>query len=218
MTFRCAAFAFLFLVVPATLAHAQIKRPIAPFVFDIRAFYAPLGQDPTTAGNLGLQVTDLPTRGLGGVAGLHLYPLRRKTFALGIGAEYLLARGRRTPEPDDSTTPPTPSTKPIVEQRLTSFTPQLSLNFGHREGWSYLTAGSGPMTFETFTGTVAPLEKPLKKNTINMGGGARWFATPHIAFTFDVRYYLTRPLEQTPSHPGRQRNRIRVLSAGISIR
>lgn len=215
MTLRRALFALLLSVVPATFAHAQVKRPIAPYVFDIRAFYSPLGQDPTTASNLDLLVTDLPSRGLGGVAGLHLYPLRRKTFAFGIGAEYLLARGRKVPEPDDSTTPPT---KPIVEQRLMSFTPQLSLNFGHREGWSYLTAGTGPMTFETFTGTIAPLEKPLRKNTINMGGGARWFATPHVAFTFDVRYYLTRPIEETPSHPGRQRNRIRVLSAGISIR
>ena len=199
-------------------AQAQIKRPIGAYVIDVRAFFTPLGQDPTTAGDLGLATTDLPTRGLGGLAGLHLYPLRRESFALGLGVEYLLARGRKTPVADPKSDPPVVPTTPVVEQRLVNLSPQVSLNFGHRDGWSYLTAGMGPLSFETFTGTVAPQELPEKKNTINMGGGARWVIASHVAFTFDVRFYLTRPAAETPAHPGRDRSRLRVLSAGISLR
>ena len=35
---------------------------------------------------------------------------------------------------------------------------ELSLNFGHRDGWSYLSAGMGPLRFETFEGERAPAE------------------------------------------------------------
>lgn len=198
----------------ASVAHAQVQRPIAPYVLDLRGFYTGLGQDLTTASNLGVAASELPSRGLGGVLGLHVYPLRRATFAFGIGGELLLARGRaQQREPATGAPVGLP-----IEQRLVSLSPQLSLNFGRREGWSYLTAGMGPLSFETFQGTVAPADLPPKNNTINMGGGARWFASPHVAFTFDVRFYLTRPEEIVGSYPGRARNRLRVLSAGISIR
>ena len=29
--------------------------------------------------------------------------------------------------------------------------------------------------------------------TINYGGGARWFAKAHVAFSFDVRFYAINP-------------------------
>lgn len=208
--------AILFALLTGSQAWAQIRQPIPRFTVDLRGFYTGLGQDARTASELGVTINDMPKRGLGGVAGVHFYPLRGERMALGLGAEYLLARGRQTPEPPTGQT--VLPTTTIVEQRLVSLSPQLSLNFGHRDGWSYLTAGMGPLGFETFTGAVAPSEPPEKKNTINMGGGARWFAASHVAFTFDVRFYLTRPADRTPFHPGRDRNRLRVLSAGISIR
>jgi hypothetical protein len=198
----------------AQLAHAQVQQPISPYVIDLRGFYSGLGQDLTTAANLGVPAINLPKRGLGGVLGLHVYPLRTKVFALGLGGEFLLARGRA--QEKDATTGD-PVGLPI-EQRVVSLSPQISLNFGHRGGWSYLTAGMGPLSFETFEGTIAPADAPPKKNTINMGGGARWFATSHVAFMFDVRYYLTRPEEVIGPFPGRARNRLRILSAGIAIR
>ena len=74
------------------------------------------------------------------------------------------------------------------------------------------------MRFGSYLGDVAPAEPSLGHSTLNMGGGARWFAKPHLAFTFDVRYYLTRPEVQTADYPGRQRNRLMVLSAGVSIK
>ena len=196
------------------MAYAQVQQPISPYVIDLRGFYSGLGQDLTTAANLGVPAINLPKRGLGGVLGLHVYPLRKKTFALGLGGEFLLARGRAQ-EKDDTTGDPVGLP---IEQRVVSLSPQISLNFGHRGGWSYLTAGMGPLSFETFQGTIAPADAPPKKNTINMGGGARWFAASHVAFMFDVRYYLTRPEEVIGPFPGRARNRLRILSAGIAIR
>jgi hypothetical protein len=105
-----------------------------------------------------------------------------------------------------------------IGQRLLSLSPQVSLNFGHREGWSYISAGMGPMVFETYQGELPPAEAPPRAMTINMGGGARWFITSHVAFCFDVRFYLTKPEAATPSHPGRQRTRLMVMSAGVAFK
>ncbi len=204
----------LILLVWFSPAAAQEKRPLPIVVGDLRAFYTGLGQDLVTAGDLDVTPTDLPARGLGGVAGVHLYPLRGRTMALGIGAEGMIARGRK--QKQDATTG-APVGEPI-EQRLISLSPQISLNFGHREGWSYLSAGMGRLSFEAFEGALPPAELPPTKSTINMGGGARWFFASHIAFTFDVRFYLTRPEAQTILFPGRQRSRLMVLSAGLAFK
>lgn len=198
----------------ANPAFAQQQEPLPIAAADLRLFYSGLGQDPVTATDLGIAADRLPTRGLGGVAGLHVYPLRGRSMALGVGGEWMIARGRA--QPTDAATG-----EPVglpIEQRLISLSPQISLNFGHREGWSYLSAGMGPLSFETFEGDLAPADLPPKKATINMGGGARWFAAPHLAFCFDVRFYLTRPQESVGSHPGRGRSRLLVLSAGISFK
>jgi hypothetical protein len=101
---------------------------------------------------------------------------------------------------------------------MRGFAPQLSLNFGHREGWSYLSAGMGPLSLSTYQGQTAPVTPPPVKSTINMGGGARWFNSAHLAFCFDVRFYLTRPEDPTLYYPGRQRSRLVVLSAGIAMK
>ncbi len=196
-----------------TPASAQPKQPLPVAAVDIRAFYSGFGQDPDTAADLVVPAEDLPKRGLGGVLGLHFYPLRRQSFALGIGGEAMLARASAQ-ETDEDGVP----TGPRIEQRIRSLAPQISLNFGHREGWSYLSGGMGPMSFASFTGTQAPTEPAPKKSTINMGGGGRWFPKRHIAFSFDVRFYLTRPEVETPDYPGRARNRLLILSGGISIK
>jgi hypothetical protein len=210
---RVPIFLTLLVLAPA-VARAQEPRPIPPAVVDLRGFSSGLGQDPITAADLGVAATSLPKRGIGGVMGVQVYPIRKGSLALGIGAEALIARGRS--QPVDATTGD-PVGLPI-EQRLISVSPQLSLNFGHREGWSYLTAGMGPLTFETFQGAAAPSEAPARKNTINMGGGARWFNFRHLAFTFDVRFYQTRPEPATAVHPGRQRSKLLVMSAGVAFK
>jgi hypothetical protein len=202
------------LLVGAVPTFAQDREPLPIVAADLRAFYSGLGQDSVTAADLGVTPEQLPARGLGGVAGVHVYPLRGRTMALGVGAEAMIARGRA--QQKDATTGD-PVGLPI-EQRLISISPQISLNFGHRDGWSYLSAGMGRLSFETFEGALPPAELPPVKSTINMGGGARWFITSHVAFTFDVRFYLTRPETASDLFPGRQRSRLTVLSAGFGFK
>jgi hypothetical protein len=197
----------------ATAARAQPPQPIPPVVIDLRGFYPNLNQDPATAADLGVVPTDLPGRAIGGVVAAQFYPLRKTRVAIGVGGEFLIARGRHQTTDENGT-----ATSPRIEQRLQGMAASVSLNFGHRDGWSYLSAGMGPLRFESFAGDVAPAEAPPRKSTINMGGGARWFPTAHVAFCFDVRFYLTRPQEATGSSPGRSRNRILIMSAGIAVR
>jgi len=191
----------------------RTPQPIAPFAIDLRGFSVGLGQDLQTADDLAVEPTDLPARALGGVGGVNVYLLRRGKFALGIGGELLIARGRKT-QVDEEDEP----TGLVVEQRLFSVAPAVSLNFGSRNGWSYVSAGMGPMRFETFKGELPPAEAAPSDVTLNFGGGARWFAATHLAFCFDVRFYRTGAAEATPLYPGRNPNRLIVLSAGISIK
>ena len=195
-------------------AFAQPIRPLPRVAADLRGFYSGLGQDPITAAGLGVEADQLPSRGLGAVAGIHVYPLRGRNVALGIGGEWMVARGRKQ---QINAATDEPIGLPI-EQRLVSLSPQVSLNFGHRDGWSYLSAGMGRLSFETFQGDLPPADLPPKKSTINMGGGARWFLAPHIAFTFDMRWYLTRPESGVGLLPARQRSRLLVLSAGLGFK
>jgi len=209
---RLAGVVLIFLVLLAGTADAQQPQKLPAVVFDLRGFYSGLGQDPITAGGIGLPPASLPKRGLGGVAGLHVYPLRKKV-SLGLGGEAVLARGTAQ-EKDEMGQP----LNPPVHQQLMGLSGGVSLNFGHRDGWSYLTAGIGPMSFGTYVGDEAPDERPPVQMTINLGGGARWFIGRHVAFSFDLRFYQTEPEVETASYPARQRSQLRVLSAGISIR
>lgn len=207
--------ALLSLLLPAAAQAQPLPQPIPRVVIDARAFFSGLGQDPVTAAGLGVPASDLPTRGLGGVAGLHVVAVRRGSLAFSIGGEGLLARGRRT-STVQSAAPLLPI--PPVTQRLEGLSAQLSLGFGQSEGWSYLTGGMGPMRFATWQGDARPALAPPAKATINLGGGARWFARRHLAVTFDVRFYLTRPETATEDYPGRQRSRLLILSAGIALK
>jgi hypothetical protein len=215
---RSSFVALMLLLVTPAAGWAQLpSQPIPPFVFDVRGFYSGLGQDPITAADLGVLESDMPGRGLGLVGGVHVFVIRKAKFALGLGGELIMSRGKKTPEVDeDSTVPVVPG--PTVHQRVQGLSGQLSLNFGDHDGWSYLTGGMGPMRFETYLGDNAPPERGPQKMTINVGGGARWFAKPHLAFMFDVRFYLTRPEEATIFYPSRARYRMVELSGGISIK
>jgi hypothetical protein len=194
-------------------AFAQTQQPIPPFVVDVRGFFAGLGQDPVTAADLGIDPESLPKRALGGAVGLTFYPIRRPSFALGIGGEGLLARARSQPVDAEGL----PLGLPI-ERRLQSLAGELSFNFGHRDGWSYISAGMGPLLFETFLGETAPAVSPARPLTLNFGGGARWFTTRHVAVCFDMRFYETKPALTTPTNAGRERKRIFVLSVGAAFK
>jgi hypothetical protein len=178
----------------------------------VRGFYAGLGKDDVTAAALGVAPEALPGRALGGAVGVTFYPIRKTGFAIGVGGEGILARGRSQPVDANGT--------PVgfeIERRVQSLAGQLSFNFGHRDGWSYLSAGMGPLLFETFAGPPPP-ETPPRKMTPNYGGGARWFVSRHVAFCFDARFYDTKPLPTTPTSAGRERNRLFILSVGVAMK
>jgi hypothetical protein len=196
-----------------SLARAQSVGRLPPFVFDLRFSYPSLGQDPVTAGQIGQDPFTLPARGLGGVAGVHVYPFRGTRMALGFGGEGLLVRASAQEESE--------SGQPVgfaVRQQIRGFSGNFSLNFGDRNGWSYLTAGMGPTIFRTYLGETAPTDPAPGKMTLNMGGGARWFMSAHVAITFDLRFYLFRPEDQTAAYPGRQRYRMLMLAGGLGFK
>lgn len=200
----------------AAPAFAQREKPLPRAVVDLRGFFSGLSQDPITASQLDpvVAVTDLPNRALGGVVGGHLYLLRGRSLALGVGVEAVTARSRAQQTDDDTGQP----VGPPITQRMRGVSGNVSLNFGHRDGWSYVTAGMGPLSLFTYNTPEAPADDPPSRTTIVLGAGARWFASPHLAFCFDLRFYQTRPETPSGAYPGRQRANVRVLSAGVSIR
>jgi hypothetical protein len=53
---------------------------------------------------------------------------------------------------------------------------------------------------------------------LNYGGGARWFNSPRMAFTFDLRFYAVSPREATTTVPAYPRAKFMVLSAGVGFK
>jgi hypothetical protein len=202
---------------------AQPKEPIGRFVADVRGASAGLpaieGWTPTVP-----EGTQVPNRSLGLEVGAHVYPLRTRIFALGIGATWLIARGTTKPaEPETEDTAPPTNTIPDVTTRLTSFAPQLSLNFGHSLGWSYLSAGLGSTRVKSEailspgTTIFTPRDSGWAK-TLNFGGGARWFINDRLGVTLDLRWHKLSILPASATHPGAPRASLLTASAGISFK
>jgi hypothetical protein len=146
--------------------------------------------------------------------------LRLRSIAFGLGGTWLVARGTSTPAaPDDTTT--APLAVPEVTTRVTSFAPQISLNFGHSLGWSYVSAGLGRSKTEseaTLAGaTFAPRNSDWVK-TLNYGGGARWFLNEHVGVGFDVRWHKVSIVPASATHPGAPRASLFVAGAGVVLK
>ena len=218
---RAALVAASLLLYSASL-HAQdpappplLDEPIGPFVIDARGTLAKFKQDAAIAALLDVETTDLPTRGLGLVAGAHVYPVRKRNFAFGLGGEILLrARASRTIPPAIEDGPDGPT----VVTHMTAVSPQVSLNFGRRNGWSYLSGGLGWANFTTELQDDPFEEAESSSRAINYGGGARWFAKKHLAFTLDLRFYSIGAQEATTLRPAFAKTRIMVFSAGVGFR
>ncbi len=186
------------------------RIPIA--VLDARGTFARIGQDAITAAGLFTPVTNLSARAFGAAGGVHVYPIRSQSFAFGIGGEAILARASF--EPVDATTKKPTGT--VFNRRLRGISGQASLNFGHKLGWSYLTVGLGPTSFESYLAKLQP--DGLRPMTLNFGGGARWFNFDHLAFTIDLRFYRTRAAVATPNTAARDNKSVMVMSAGFAIK
>jgi hypothetical protein len=153
---------------------------------------------------------------LGAQIGLHLYPLHTRIVTVGLGGELAIGRARQTPVPGAVGADGNPLL--ATEEKLTSISPQLSLNFGNGSGWSYLSAGLGATQWSLQPeGVVDYLANSDRLKTLNYGGGARWFIKPRVAFSFDVRFYAISPgfaHDGTPT----PRATLLIIGAGISLK
>ena len=198
---------------------AQERGPISVAAFEIRGVTGSLPADAVTMDDLGLS-GDLPARVFGGVAGLHVFPVRREGFALGVGGEGVWARTAA----DTLDVAGNPTSRRIV-RHLQGLAGIVSLNFGHEGGWSHVSAGIGPLKY---TNSLSPAPVPSAGAaddeesayawTLNAGGGARWFLTRHAGVAFDVRFYLTRAAPQTTTSAGRGAARLVLISVGLTIK
>jgi hypothetical protein len=205
-------------------ARAQEPPPRIPlFVVDVQGNVARFPQDPELASSRGIEIIQLPGTGFGGQLGLHLHFFKVKAVTFGLGGQVTLARATESAPVDVNGQPLAPTT-----ERFRSVGVQLSLNFGNGNGWSYLSGGIGRSNWSIIpefradnpTVPAEPLEgddEVLK--TINYGGGARWFAKSHLAFSFDVRFYAINPgVSSLPGKNGSPRTTFMVIGAGISLK
>ena len=200
-------------------AFAQDPPPPIPWV--VVDLHGTLPRFPTDSHELAdsrnlKSLAQLPGTGLGVQIGLHIYPLHTRFVTVGLGGELAIGRSRQTPPigalgSDGNQLLP-------AEERITSLSPQLSLNFGNGSGWSYLSAGLGQTTWFLAAddlGEYPPNSDRLK--TFNYGGGARWFIKPHVAFSLDVRFYV---ISQGFAYifPATPRTTLLIIGAGVSLK
>lgn len=189
-------------------------RPIGRFAADARGAFPKFKQDAVTANGLGVKPGNLPTRALGLVVGAHWYPMRLGIVTFGIGGEMIVARRGRTLDTGTAAAP----AKVTVNSRFSSMAPQVSFNFGTRDGYSYISGGIGSSAF-TAERKDAPLPDPgSRSKTINYGGGARWFAKKHVAMSMDLRFYAVNPEEASATRQARSRMTLMTLSFGVALR
>ena len=211
---RCLVLTALAAITIPTAAFAQDSEPIGRFVVDARVALPRFKDDPGVAASIGVTQDNLPSRGFGIAGGAHLYPFRLGRMTLGVGGEILMSSGSNTLEPQEEGEP----AGPTVKTQLSAFTPMVSLNFGSRRGWSYLSAGLGwaGYTVERESAPVGDAESRPK--VLSYGGGARWFAKEHLAFTFDLRWYKVSAQAATASRPPYPATTMMVFSAGVSLK
>lgn len=190
------------------------ELPIGRYVADARVDFPKFKQDAATANGIGATALNLPTRAFGFVVGAHWYPVRLGIVTFGLGGEIAGARRGRTLNTGTEAVP----LNVTVNSRFSAISPQVSFNFGARDGWSYISGGIGWSTF-TAERQDHPLPDPESSSkTINYGGGARWFAKKHLAVSMDLRFYAVNPQLPTTTRPGFPRMTLMAFSVGAAIR
>jgi hypothetical protein len=196
--------------------YAQEPPPrIGPYVLDLHGVVPKFGDNPQLAESRGLSQAEMPGPGLGLSAAVHLYLPKIFGITVGLGGEAIIARSSASPE----TSATSLTTLRPVTETLKEISPQLSLNFGNGNGWSYLSVGIGRSLWAIVPEGRAPLpqdEEPIR--TINYGGGARWFVKKRLAFSLDVRLYEIDNGTPTLEFPGSPHTVMLVIGAGISVR
>ena len=206
--------AIAWLLTSPVIVTAQGVEPIGRFVVDVRGSIPLYGQNEQLAANEGLFPVQLPSRGLGIDVGGHLYPLRWRGITFGVGISLLTSAGERAAGENDPVVD-----GPTVRTTFAAVSPQLSFNFGSKEGWSYLSGGLGSsrLTISTESGQGNGSRRSAR--TLNYGGGARWFVKRHLAFTLDLRFYAISPQPAAEAgKTGTPRMTLMVVNAGVSFK
>jgi hypothetical protein len=199
---------------------AQEPPPrIGPFALDLHGVVPRFGDNPQLAESRRLTQAELPGSGLGLSAAAHVYLPRIAGITVGLGGEAIIARSSASPDTTAGTTAGTTTMLRPVTETFKEISPQLSLNFGNGNGWSYLSAGIGQTVWSIVPEGATPLpvdEQVIR--TINYGGGARWFAKKRLAFSLDVRLYEIPAGTVQLGRPATPRTVLLVIGAGISVK
>lgn len=225
------------LAATASGAAAQDDEPIGRYIIDVRGSTVGLGRNEELARVRRLAPNQLPSRGIAVDLGGHFYFLRLGPVTFGLGAS-LLSTAAHQPPVDPIVEDPTPGgfpgftqqdptleeeeMEPLIEglpvtSRFTALSPQISFNFGHRNGWSYVGGGLGVSRLNVYPQQpTTPVQR--RARTLNYGGGARWFLTPNVALSIDLRFFAISPLEQLGEQPGSPRQTLMAANIGVSVR
>jgi hypothetical protein len=198
----------------APAAAQGAPAPPGPYVLDVRGASSGLPQGAAFLPPLAAD-TPVPSRGNGFDVGGHVYFGRLGGARLGFGANLVNVRGNAVPSQTTSST--TGSTTPTGPSRmrvdLRMIAPQVSLNFGTADGWSYLSGGVG---LTRVSARALDLVDAAREGStlmaINAGAGARWFVTRRIAVGFDARLHRLAKADTMSA------SMLFSISAGISLR
>jgi hypothetical protein len=211
------ACAFAAILSSASMARAQDPPPrIGPFAIDLHATVPRFpGNDDELADSRVIDVSELPGRGWGLHGAATVYPFKFKAVTFGLGVDLTAARTHQA-----GRMLATGSTLKDVTETFTHVAPELSLNFGDGDGYSYLSAGVGPSAWRVDVAGAQPVAADYERlQTTNWGGGARWFIKDHLAFSLDVRVYDINPSSPDPAGtPTQPRIRMLIIGAGISLK
>jgi hypothetical protein len=208
---RAGTLLILAIVVCAPPASGQTRDPVGPFVVDLRGVRGGL---PSAAGWTPLvpEDTPVPSSGLGVDAGGHVYFGRTGPIRWGAGAALAIVQSRTSPLSAESA---------AVTTRATTMAPQVSMNFGHKLGWSYLSAGYGGAAVSSESAAIEGVPAGSQDSgwvgATNIGGGARWFITDHLGISFDARWHRLGARDATSTNPAAARTTLFNLAIGISL-
>jgi hypothetical protein len=187
----------------------QTASAPGPWVVDVRGITSSVPTD--LAFYPAQDATFVPSRGFGLDLGAHVYLFTLGPARIGLGAEAIMIRSTTT----EPVTSDTTSARRRLNLGLRTFAPQVSANFGSRDGWSYLSAGMGVGSVTTSVEGAATAEQDSGQlRAINFGGGARWFLSPRVAIGFDVRAHQLAAGSDNPT----PRVTAVAISAGLSLR
>jgi hypothetical protein len=190
--FRARAALCLLLAAPvaAEAQDAPDNQP-GPWVLDLRGATVSLPADPAFLPVLPSRSV-VPGRGFGFDGGARWFWRLLGPSRLALGFDATWARG----------TTPGSAAVPRVVETFVRVAPDLSFNFGGRNGWSYLSLGTGLARIAgsgTLRGKALDPVTSGRLLAIHGGAGARWFTSERIAVGFDVRLHRLQAGDRTPA-------------------